>query len=570
MLSFLVNERIRLIVLAVYGLLMGLAFHLAFVSRYNLAEQGERRRQSVGTLADFSNEGAYWFIGGMMLLFVLYALGYIMLNRSIGGTTSLYHRWSLGIIVAGGVAFCLILLPMYPVDASDIYDYIMRGRMSYLYHLNPLKDVPEQVSSDMFYRFASWRRTPSAYGPAWELIAHGLTAISADSTRNTQVTVYKLFNVVGYGVTILFIGLTLQRIVPRRLILGLYIFAWNPLVLYMTVGTGHNDAVMTATVAIAIYCMTRKWFVAATFAATLGTLIKFIPALLLPIIALVALRQLGLVRWLRYAAMSAVICGGISALLYAPYWFGIETLRTDRRAIMYTGSVTAVARQWLMPYLDDTTNLSTSAQITRNTSQFLANSTLILFGMFFVLQLFALRKRYDTMTAIRIFARIITFYLLVVSLWFHAWYVVWLIALVALLEDTPTRRLALVFSYLVTWQAFLYNYFTIQTQGEIRHPWVDLVPVAIYMGYAWSYVGWYQMRNLRFVPDPADREIGKTLRDAREQAGISLSDLSDTLTIPYDHLVQYERGTRPLNLDDGRRLAQRLDLSLADWLGSSA
>ncbi len=559
-LSYAVRERLRLAGLVVCGFIIGLTLHSGFAARYSLADFGERRRQSIGTLTDFSNEGVYWYIFGMLLLFATYALGYFILQHAK------VTRVRIGLIAIAGVLFCLLLLPMYPVDASDIYDYIMRGRMSATYGLNPLQDVPERVGFDMFYRFASWHRTPSAYGPAWELMAHGLSALSADSSRNTQVIVYKLLNVAGYAVTAFFIGLTLQRIAPRRVLLGLYIFMWNPLVLYMTAGTGHNDAVMTAPVAIAIYCLSQKWFVVATFAATVGVLIKFIPALLVPIIVLVALRELGFRRWLRYAIFSAILCGGLTALLYAPYWHGIDTLRTSRRAIMYTGSVAAVARQWLMPYLDGVTNLSTSAQIARNTSHFLANGTLLAFAIFYLWQLLAFWRKHDTITALRIFARIITFYLLVVSLWFHAWYVIWLVAVVALLEDTPIRRLALVFSYLVTWQAFFYNYMSVETRSGEWLPWLDLVPVTIYMGYAWLFVGWYQLRNWRFRSNSPDSEIGKQLQTAREQAALSLSELSDELTICYDHLVQYERGTRPLNLQHARQLAQRLNLSLTDWL----
>lgn len=556
--------------LLISGLLMGLTFYGAFVAPYSLMEHGERRRQSVGTLTGFSNEGAYLFIAGMILLFVAYALGYLALLRLPAELPRVTRRGLLAMIALGGGLFSALLLALYPVDASDIYDYIMRGRMSALYGLNPLEDVPMQVAFDDFYRYASWRRTPSAYGPLWEILAHGVTAFTSEMSRNAQVIAYKLLVVAGYGLTGLFIGLTLARIAPRRLLLGSYLFLWNPLVLYMTAGTGHNDALMTACVAFAIYALSRRWYGVATLGAVLGVLIKFIPALLLPFIALLAWRDLGPRRWLRYALTAGLVCGGLTLLLYVPYWHGFDTLRTSRRAVMYTGSVATVLRHLLMPITDGISDLSTSARQTPNASGLLANGTLVIFGAVYLVELFKVWRERQLMPALRSFARVIVAYLLVASLWFHAWYVVWLLAIVALLENTPTRRLALTFSYLVTWQAFLINYFDFETKAGERLPWMDVLPVTLYMGYAWAFVLLYPVRRRLWRADPADALIGGRIRASREAAGLSVSQLSDEMAMPYDDLLQIERGTRSLKLREGRRLAQRLDASLPAWLGVKA
>jgi len=570
--NIFVCRRVYFYWIVICGLAIILLFHYGFASRYSLNEYGARPRQSIGTLTDFSNEGAYWYIGSMALLFVLYGLGYSKGIQPIRRCSPSQQRWALGLVIVGGAAFSLILISMYPVDGSDVYDYIIRGRMSALYGLNPLENVPNQIVTDPFYRFASWHRTPSAYGPAWELLAHTVSTLTATSSRNQQVIAYKLMAIAGYGLTALFVGLTLRRVAPRRLLIGLYLFMWNPLVVYMTAGTGHNDALMAACIALALYCLSRRWYVAATLGATIGLLTKFIPVLLIPIIALVALRDLGTRRWLRYMLFSVLLSGALIVIMYAPYWHGWDTLRTERRALLYTGSVATVARQWLMPILDGTSDLTTSARNTPNSRALLANGTVILFGIAYLSQLVILLQNRQPVTTLRTAARIMLAYLLIASIWFHAWYVIWLIALVALLEDTPLRRLALVFSYLVTWQAFLYNYMSIQTRSDQLLPWLDLVPVTIYMGCTWGYIVWYQIsRRLRGQQShPADRAIGERLQAARGTVGLTLSDLSDELAIRYDYLEQYERGERSLRLDHGRALAQRLNLSLDDLLSVKA
>ena len=86
--------------------------------------------------------------------------------------------------------------------------------------------------------------------------------------------------------------------------------------------------------------------------------------------------------------------------------------------------------------------------------------------------------------AIRVSARILAVYLVVATTWFQAWYVAWLIALVAFLSDSPLRRWALAFSYLVTLEGIIYNFVSFRYDGPLPSPWVDAVPVAVYMGGA--------------------------------------------------------------------------------------
>lgn len=475
-------------VLALLGAAAGMVmlYWLAFANQYPLSVFGTRPRQSIGTLTNFSNEAAYLYIGAMAALFALYGAALTVLARQRS-----HFRLLTLIVIAGSALCCLTLIMLYPLDAADIYDYIIRGRMSAVHDLNPLQNIPSQVPHDPFYAFTAWRRVPSAYGPVWELIAHGVSAITSGWSRDAQVIAYKAIAVVGYAVTGLCIALTLRQIAPRRALVGTAIFLWNPLVVYMTAGTGHNDSVMTACIAFALFALSRRWFVVATLAAGVGTLVKFIPALLVPLIALAAWRSLGVRRWLRYAVLSAVIGGGIAAVSYAPYWHGWDTIRTDRRAFMFTGSVATVARHWLMPILDGETDLTTPPRSTPITSGVLANGTLLLFAAVYLLKMAQLWRQPTIEGLIAVSARVIFAYLLIASIWFHAWYAIWLIVLIALLDDTPTRRLALWFSYLVTWQSLLYNHFDWGTRSGLWLPWLDLIPVALYMGIPCALIARY-------------------------------------------------------------------------------
>src|SRR6185436_714011 len=150
--------------------------------------------------------------------------------------------------------FSLALLPMYTVDAADVYDYIIRGRMSSVYGLNPLHDPPNKVQEDPFFEFTGWKTVPSAYGPAWEALANVVTRLAGDDPY-ANVIAFKLVSLAGYALTALLIALTLGVLAPRRRLLGVYLFAWNPLVIYISAGNAHHDTLMTACMMLSLYCL---------------------------------------------------------------------------------------------------------------------------------------------------------------------------------------------------------------------------------------------------------------------------------------------------------------------------
>lgn len=556
------------------GVGMSLLFHVAFAGRYPLARFGDRPMQSTATINRMAVEGAVIYAGAFSGLFALYWAGYHLGVRRVRGLGEKSKRLTptrrrLWLIVVGfAILMNLTLLPMYPLDAADIYDYIVRGRMSAVYGLNPLQATPRAVSSDPFYPFAAWRNVPSAYGPLWEMIA-ALTSRIAGDGNTANVVAFKIVSVIGYLAAGVFICLTLWELAPRRVMIGVYLFLWNPLVIYIAGGTGHNDTLMAACIALSVFCLARRWFVAATLAAVLGGLIKFIPLFLVPIIAVVALRDLGgrddTLKWrlrLRYLSLSAGLGLLLAVAVYGPFWFGIETLRAERRSSMYTSSWATIIRQTLAPTLDGK-SAPTWTIDAPNTNALLSNGTLALFGTFYLWGLWRVYRERDSLAPARVAALILMFYLLVACLWFQSWYVVWALALAAVLDDAPLRRLTLLFSYLVTWQPLIYNYVTLRPGNYAPLPWRDLVPVSVFMGGACLYIGWHWLSTwLRRVNrTPLTVAVGCALQEAREAARLTPADLADEIGIPTHVLLAYERGEIGIPLDRLEALQTRLGRS---------
>ncbi len=476
----------RSLFLLVGGVLMTAVYYGGFTARYSLAEHGSKPMQSIATLNSMAASGALIYAVGFAVLFGLYWLG-----LHFGLLSASRVQWL--IVAAFALIFNISLLQMAPVDAADVYDNIIRGRMSAVYGLNPLHGAPSQVRFDPFYGFAAWHDVPSAYGPVWEILAAWTSRLAAND-HNSNVLAFKWLSILGYGITAIFIGLTLHVTAPNRALLGVYLFTWNPLVVYMTSAGGHNDLVMTACMLISIYCLVRRWYGASTLGALVGMLVKFMPIVMVPIIAFVALRDLRGAARVRFLMVSGITGAIVIFASYAPYWTGFSTLDFARRGSMFTSSAATLARQALSTIFDGKLPDSGSTPIT---NAIIGRTVLLWFGLFFLSQIVSLYGKRDPVQPVRVLTAAMLFYLLVAAIWFQSWYVLWVVPLAALLTNDRLRRLTLLFSYLVTWQPLLYNYVTLRPGDWAPLPWRDLIPVAVVMGPAWAYVLWYWLFDRR-------------------------------------------------------------------------
>jgi hypothetical protein len=266
------------------ALLMIALFYSNFAARYNLVTHLTKPFQTFATLSQFSLEGAWLYCLTFALVFALYGLAYRF------GARRLRHPRAAALILGLSALAHAALLPMYPLDATDVYDYIIRARMTAVYGMNPLRDVPRQLPNDPFYRFVGWKDVPSAYGGAWELIAALTTRLAGDDMI-ANVLAFKSLAALGSLIGALGVYSALMHSAPRRAIGGTYLFALNPLLIYMTAGRAHNDSLMIACIAWSLAFLARRQYMTSLLSLLFGALIKFIPLMLIPVVAIVAWRQ---------------------------------------------------------------------------------------------------------------------------------------------------------------------------------------------------------------------------------------------------------------------------------------
>ena len=418
--------------------LLGIAslgvYLVAFVRPYSLGRWAAVPQQTIAKIATMAPEAAIAYLLAFLALILLYSAALRLASGPHRGGT-----W--GVVLVFAAAFSAALVWLYPVDSADVFDNIIRGRMLALYGANPFLHTPGEFPEDPFYAYAAWRGSASAYGPLWEMTAAGAAWLadvwSPASPVIGNVLAFKLVGVLAYAGIVVLIGLHLRRTAPERALRGVLFFAWNPLVLYVTAGNGHNDALMAFLIVLGFVWLERGRLTLAALALTAGVLVKFVPALLLPIVVVVALRRLPG----RRARTRALIVTGLACCLlvvgsYAPFWRGGDPLGVGRRSGLFTTSLPSLIRWTLEP--------SVGAEAAQALAIGVALGTLIAWQAW---QLRALWRSQDATAPVTAGLSILTFYLLVSCPWVQPWYALWLVALAPLVPCGALQGGSLVVSY---------------------------------------------------------------------------------------------------------------------------
>jgi alpha-1,6-mannosyltransferase len=286
-----------------------------------------------------------------------------------------------GLLIAGiPLAFVALLLFAHPVTSTDVYDYLFRGRMLARYDANPFVTPPWEFRSDPLIKYVAWKLVVTSYGPLWEVLSW-LTLRLAGEAPNAplgpaeaqllrMIFAYKALAALGFLLCGAAIWLGLRRAGPRMRRLGLYLWLWNPLALWETVGAAHNDVWMALFIVLAAAALSVRQgdretgrqgesvspspdlpfslsrSIGALLALTAGGLVKYVAFFFGPVALAAGLRRLpGPSARLRLIAAGGAACGALVALAYAPFWAGVATLQNigDRRDL-YTASWLGVLR----------------------------------------------------------------------------------------------------------------------------------------------------------------------------------------------------------------------------------
>jgi hypothetical protein len=326
-----------------------------------------------------------------------------------------------------------LLVLLWPINSTDLFDYIFRGRMGSHYGVNPYTVLPNRYKSDPLFKYLGWPNAPSAYGPLWELISARMAAVG-DLSVWRNLLLHKAFALA----TFLLCGLLIARIAgemdARARAVGSMLWLWSPLGLYEIVGMGHNDGLLILSILLAIWATEygrHRW---AAVALVVGALFKYLPLVLLPLVVVHGMRQRE--TWparLRLALEIGLIALLLIVVAYWPYWEGLKTLAniTVREKFLNAAPlaiVTHTLSQWW------------HVDIVRPIISRVGSALL---GVGLLWQMWQIWRAGRGLRAASF--GLFTWYLIIASQWFQPWYILWLLALLALRPSRAT------FGWVETW-----------------------------------------------------------------------------------------------------------------------
>jgi hypothetical protein len=464
------------------GAVSALVYWLAFTARFPLAER-------YGELADLASLGgkdemaALKYLGPIVGLFLLYGLAL----RFARGRCALLPTY------AGAVAFGTIAVFEYPITAIDLFVYLVDGRLWTRHSANPMVVPPNAFPGDPFNHLAGqYVYTPAPYGPVWIVLA-GLPSLLFGDELYHSVLALKALALLAYLGCAAAIGWILWRVDPETAATGTLFFAWNPLVVLDGVGNGHNDAVMMLPALVGLGLVMRGRELPGLAFLALAAAVKYSVAVLIPVVFLHHVRH-----WtspldrLRYALVAGVFAVGVFLVCYAPFWAGPDTFAgLLKRNDIVVGSVAALVNHFRRELAPD---------VPQSWVAYLFTAGFVLLYGWLLVGVWRGRRGWLPTSFEVLFAAMFA------PVWFNSWFVIWPLAVAALLPDRRARWLIGVMSATVMFGAFFFYFGPVWNSGGWDVPKIHLLAVPAIFGPPLLLTLW-PSGTRRAFPHSAEREV---------------------------------------------------------------
>jgi alpha-1,6-mannosyltransferase len=211
----------------------------------------------------------------------------------------------------------LLFLPL--MFSRDVYSYAYYGRIAAVYHANPYVATPADYPQDALAAFVGpkWVDTPAVYGPLWTQLS-ALVARAVDDVAHF-IVVFRGIAIAASLATIAVVARLVRRERPDREAFAVAILGLNPVVLFQSVGSGHNDLLVALTVVSALALVYARRELLATGALALGTLIKVTAALPLLLLVVASVARTPARERPRVIASHVGVAGAFALLAAAPF-----------------------------------------------------------------------------------------------------------------------------------------------------------------------------------------------------------------------------------------------------------
>lgn len=262
-------------------------------------------------IPDNSQTVAAWLLFVIIVAFAAYGAA-LFVSTQRGGSGRVL------LVVAGmGLFFAFANVWALPNVNTDIYNYIMRGRVAAVYGENPYGVAVDEFPDDPIYPYASHRFTEGPGGklPTWMALNIMLAKIAGDNPIANLFT-YRLtlflLNVLCLGLVIQIV----QALDARRVLTGVVLYSWNPIIILFA--QSKTDTLMALFVLLAAWVAVTRG--RSLLAFTLLVLSVFIKLTTAPLVVIYMLRSLVLRQW-RELVGATLIASILFALVGLLFYF---------------------------------------------------------------------------------------------------------------------------------------------------------------------------------------------------------------------------------------------------------
>lgn len=201
---------------------------------------------------------------------------------------------SFFIVIIFSILFRLILLPSVAIHESDFYRYLWDGK-SFKSGINPFKYAPAEVNSakaetnqeikrlkelrdknPIYFERINHSGVPTIYPPLAQAVFTVSSIIKEDSIFVLK-SIFVFFDILA----VMLIGLLLTHFKMNPSLVLIY--GWSPLVLKEIANSGHYDSMAIFLTLLSLYFIVKNKALAGTISLACASLLKFYPALLLPL-----------------------------------------------------------------------------------------------------------------------------------------------------------------------------------------------------------------------------------------------------------------------------------------------
>ena len=127
----------------------------------------------------------FWLEVGLLLMTVGYLAGLLVLDAS---------KLAVWLVIGFSIVFRVTFALLPGLFSTDIFSYVMYGRIAAIYGQNPYVHTPSDFADDPFlaWVFAFWRDQPSVYGPLWTDFSWLVSSLTGGWSAFDQVLAYRL------------------------------------------------------------------------------------------------------------------------------------------------------------------------------------------------------------------------------------------------------------------------------------------------------------------------------------------------------------------------------------------